>query len=216
MGNFRVKAHSASQPMFSLLNHVKPRDILTILNLRGGNMGTGEPSLSSSRPSSISSFVWLWVEVSNPLCFYAFSALSLLAFWFSLVKVPLAFCSLYIWNFELDSPQINTSKEPKGRFGPFSHFRPLSQKRPRQHAIPFYTLYQPIVFNISYAGTLFSWRSTRWRTLLHIVRVPFSSAHWPKNPGPNSCSLVDWVWLPQLKGLFKNQVMHRVCFLQYT
>ena len=25
---------------------------------------------------------------------------------------------------------INTSKEPKGRFGPFSHFRPLSQKRP--------------------------------------------------------------------------------------
>ena len=26
---------------------------------------------------------------------------------------------------------INTSKEPKGRFGPFSHFWPLSQKRPR-------------------------------------------------------------------------------------
>ena len=25
---------------------------------------------------------------------------------------------------------INTSKEPKGRFGPFLHFRPLSQKRP--------------------------------------------------------------------------------------
>ena len=45
----------------------EPRDILTILNLRGGNMGTGEPSLSSSWPPSISSFVWLWVEVSNLL-----------------------------------------------------------------------------------------------------------------------------------------------------
>ena len=109
----------------------EPRDILTILNLRGGNMGIGEPSLSSSQPSSFSSSVWLWVEVSDLLCFYAFSALSLLAFWFSLVKAPLAFCSLYIWNFGLDSPQINTSKEPKGRFGPFLHFRPLSQKRPR-------------------------------------------------------------------------------------
>ena len=156
-------------------------------------MGTGEPSLSFSRLPSISSFVWLWVEVSdlldhvfpidlklqskNPLSqetfsqfwtlgveiwvqgnlpslphdlpqflllcdcgskfqtcyvFMLFSALSLLAFWFSLVKAPLTFCSLYIWNFGLDSPQINTSKEPKGRFGPFSHFWPLSQKRPQQ------------------------------------------------------------------------------------
>ena len=165
-------------------------------------MGTGEPSLSSSWPPSISSFVWLWVEVSNLLnqvfpielklesknslsqetfsqfwtlgveiwvqwnfpslphdlpqflllcdcgskfqtyyVFMLFSALSLLAFWFSLVKVPLAFCSLYIWNFELDSPQINTSKEPKGRFGLFSHFRPLSQKRPRQLAKVFFYYY---------------------------------------------------------------------------
>ena len=37
-------------------------------------------------------------------------------------------------NFGLDSPPINTSKEPKGRFGPFSHVRPLFQKRPRQQA----------------------------------------------------------------------------------
>jgi len=43
----------------------------------------------------------------------------------------ISLCFLYIVNFELDSPQINTSKEPKGIFGPFSHFWPLLQKHPR-------------------------------------------------------------------------------------
>ena len=105
-------------------------NILTILILRGGNMGTGEPSLSSSQPLSFSSSQWLWVEVIDLLCFYTFSTLLLLAFWFSLLKAPLAFCSLYIWNFGLDSSQINLFKEPKGRFGSFLHFRPLSQKHP--------------------------------------------------------------------------------------
>ena len=40
---------------------------LTILMLEGGNMGTGESSLSSSQPLSISSSHWLWVEVSDLL-----------------------------------------------------------------------------------------------------------------------------------------------------
>ena len=42
----------------------------------------------------------------------------------------ISICFLYIVNFGLDSPPINTSKEPKGRFGPFSHFRPLSENIP--------------------------------------------------------------------------------------
>ena len=46
----------------------------------------------------------------------------------------ISICFLYIVNFGLDSPPLNTSKEPKGRFGPFSHFRPLSQKCPWQQA----------------------------------------------------------------------------------
>ena len=59
-----------------LLNHVFPIELklenknplsqetyLTIPNLRGGNMGIGEPFLSSSQPLSISSSRWLWVEV---------------------------------------------------------------------------------------------------------------------------------------------------------
>ena len=99
--------------------------------LGGGSMDTGEPSLSSSQPFSIPSSWWLWVAISDLLCFYAFYALLLLVFWFSLVKTPLAFFFfLYIVNFGLDSPQINTSKEPNGRFGLFSHFSPLSQNVP--------------------------------------------------------------------------------------
>ena len=66
-------------------------NILTIPSLRGRNMGIGEPSLSSSQPLSISSSGWLWVEVSDLLCFYTFSTLLLLALLFSLVKAPLAF-----------------------------------------------------------------------------------------------------------------------------
>ena len=49
-----------------------------------------------------------------------------------------------------------------------------------------------------------------------FVRVLFSLAHWPKDPRSNGCSLVDWVWFATAKGLFKNQVAHRVYFLQYT
>ena len=44
------------------------------------------------------------------------------------------------------------------------------------------------------------------------VRVSFSSAHWPKNPGPNSCGLVDWTWFTATKELFKNQMVHRASF----
>ena len=94
-------------------------------------MDTREPSLSSSRPPSILSSGWLRVEVSDLLCFYAFSAFLLSSFWFSPVKAPLAFVFLYIVNFGLDSPLTDTSKESKGRFGPFSYFWPLLQKRPR-------------------------------------------------------------------------------------
>ena len=64
----------------------EPGNVLTILNFRGGNMGTGEPSLSFSQPLSFSSSRWLWVEVSDLLCFHTCSTLLLLAFWFSLVK----------------------------------------------------------------------------------------------------------------------------------
>ena len=64
--------------------------------------------------------------------FLHFLVIQLWHFDFSLVKAPLVFCSLYIWNFGLDSPQINISKEPKGRFGLFSHFWPLSQNVPNK------------------------------------------------------------------------------------
>ena len=30
--------------------------------------------------------------------------------------------------------------------------------------------------------------------------VPFSSAHWPKDPEPSNCSLVDWAWFTTTKG----------------
>ena len=33
-----------------------------------------------------------------------------------------------------------------------------------------------------------------------VVRVPFSLAHWPKDSGPSSCSLVDWAWFIAAKG----------------
>ena len=51
----------------------------------------------------------------------------------SLVKPPLAFYSLYVWNFGLDSPQINISKKPNGRFGLILHFWPLLQKHSKHY-----------------------------------------------------------------------------------
>ena len=47
------------------------------------------------------------------------------------------------------------------------------------------------------------------------MRVPFSSAQWPKDPEPNNCGLVDWAWFTAAKELFKNQVVHMTDFLQY-
>ena len=85
--------------ILDLLNHIfpiklkleskkptEPGNVLTILNFRGGNMGTGEPSFSSWQPLSFSSSRWLWVEVSDLLCFHTCSTLLLSSFWFSLVK----------------------------------------------------------------------------------------------------------------------------------
>ena len=46
--------------------------------------------------------------------------------------------------------------------------------------------------------------------LLIFVRVLFSLAHRPKDPGPNSCILVDWAWFIAAKwGLITNQVMRK-------
>ena len=44
---------------------------------------------------------------------------------------------------------------------------------------------------------------------LDTVRVLFFSlAHRSKDPGPNSCSLVDWAWFTTAKwGLITNQVV---------
>jgi len=42
------------------------------------------------------------------------------------------------------------------------------------------------------------------------VRVLFSLAHRPKDPGPNSCILVDWAWFTAAKwGLITNQVVRK-------
>ena len=42
------------------------------------------------------------------------------------------------------------------------------------------------------------------------VRVLFSLAHRPKDPGPNSWILVDWAWLTASKwGLITNQVVRK-------
>ena len=51
---------------------IQSTNILTILKFSDGNMGTRELSLSSSQPFSISSSRWLWVKISDLLCFYAF------------------------------------------------------------------------------------------------------------------------------------------------
>ena len=59
---------------------IQPTNFLIILKHRGRNMGTREPSLSSSQLLSISSSRWLWVKISNLLCFYVFSILLLSPF----------------------------------------------------------------------------------------------------------------------------------------
>ena len=42
------------------------------------------------------------------------------------------------------------------------------------------------------------------------VRVLFSLAHRPKDPGPNSYILVDWAWFTAAKyGLITNQVVRK-------
>ena len=166
---------------------IQPVNNLTILNLRGGNMGRGEPSFSSSRPPSISSSVWLWVEVSDLLkhvfpielklesqnslnreTFSQFRSLGV-EIWVqenlpslphNLSQFPLlsdcgskfqtyyVFLCTFVISILILSCQntisllfiihlkfwawfsiISTSKEPKGRFGSFLHFRLLLQKR---------------------------------------------------------------------------------------
>ena len=93
-------------------------------------MGIGEPSLSSSQPFSISSFGWLRVEVSNLLCFYAFSALLLLAFWFSLVKAPLAFVFYILWILGLILHKQTLLKNPRGDLSRFCIFGPCRKTSP--------------------------------------------------------------------------------------
>ena len=115
----------------TFVKSIQPVNILAILKHRGGNLRIGESSLFSSQPLLISSSCWIWVEVSDLLCFYAFSALFV-------TSILILFCQntinlLFIIHLEFWAwfSTINASKKPKGRFGPFSHFRPLSQKRPR-------------------------------------------------------------------------------------
>ena len=62
-----VEPRSTHRPETSEQKPIQPVNILTILSLRGGNMGTGEPSLSFSQPLSISSSRWLWVEILDLL-----------------------------------------------------------------------------------------------------------------------------------------------------
>ena len=59
--------HSTHRPETWDQKPIQPVNNLTISKLRGGNMGTGEPSLSSLQPLSISSSRWLWVKVSDLL-----------------------------------------------------------------------------------------------------------------------------------------------------
>ena len=117
----------------------KPTDlgnILTISNLKGGNIGIGEPSLSSSQPLSISPFGRLWVEVSNLLCFYTFSTLLLLAFLILSSQSTISLLFIIHLEFWAWFSIINSSKEPKGRCGPFTHFWPSSQNVPNILATP--------------------------------------------------------------------------------
>ena len=105
-------------------------NILTIPNLRGGNMGIGGSSLSSTQPLSIFSSGWLWVKVSNLLCFYTFSTLLLLALLFSLVKAPLAFVFYTLWILGLIFHKQTLLKNPRGDLGRFRIFGPCRKTSP--------------------------------------------------------------------------------------
>ena len=146
---------SSSQPPISssrwlwlkvsdLLNHVfphraktweqkptKPGNILKILNLRGwkyGYRGTFPLFLTTFLNSLFSVIVGWNFRLVMFLCFLCTFVISILIL--SCQNTISLFFFLYIVNFGLDSPQINTSKEPNGRFGLFSHFPPLSQNVP--------------------------------------------------------------------------------------
>ena len=126
-----------------LLNHVFPIELkLESKNplsqetfsqfwiLVGGNMDTWEPSLSSSQPLSIPSSWWLWVEISDLLYFYAFYALLLLVFWFSLVKTPLAFFFPIHWEFWAWFSTNKHSKRTQWEIWAVLTFSALVAKRP--------------------------------------------------------------------------------------
>ena len=80
-----------NQPRFTHITEtleqklIQPANILTIPKLGSGNMGTWEPSLSSLQPLSIFSSHWLWVEVSNLLCFYVFFSIFVVGIFISLL-----------------------------------------------------------------------------------------------------------------------------------
>ena len=90
------RAETLEQKLIQLVN------TLTILKLRGGNMGTREPFLSSSQLLSIPLLADCGLKFRTCMHFLHFLVFWLWHFDFSLVKVPLIFCSLYIWNFGLD------------------------------------------------------------------------------------------------------------------
>ena len=93
-------------------------------------MGIGEPFLSSSQSLSISSSGWLWVEVSDLLCFYTFSTLLLLALLFSLVKAPLAFVFYTLWILGLILHKQTLLKIPRGDLYRFRIFGPSHKTSP--------------------------------------------------------------------------------------
>ena len=58
----------------------------------------------------------------------------------------ISLCSLYIWNFGLDSPQIITSKEPKGRLGHSPIFGPCCKNIPEN----FYSIFKHLIRILTY------------------------------------------------------------------
>ena len=97
---------------------------------RGGNMSIGEPSLSSSQPLLISSLtVSRNFRLVMFLCFFCTFVISILILYCQSTISLLFIIHLEFWAW---FSTINTSNEPNGRFRPFSHFRLLSQKCPRQ------------------------------------------------------------------------------------